>query len=446
MTASRHYLNSSSFKMALLFAVLLGLSAALLGYLLDDFGRQDFLRETEAAIDAEISMLKSTPRENLTAYIGQRMNSDPNVHFRYEDEKGIWLAGNIHDLPKQVSPLAEGVLRFSLQTQQGQQVLAAKIVTLKDGSRVFVARDIHSLIESYESLKALSIVMMLFMLVVVLVSFGISYFVVSRINRIAVTAQWIISTGDLSQRIAIETQWDDLSNLAQVLNQFLEEIEVLMTGIREVSNNIAHDLRTPLARLRNDIESLKGRRVDERELDALNAEIDRIMGMFHSLLRIANIEKGKRHQGLGSVKLCTLLQDVTELYEPVAEEKQIMLQLTCPAELEVRGDPDLLFQLFLNLLDNAIKFSPAGSAVKLYAKAEADAVAITVEDSGPGIPDNEKETVFRHFYRGDSSRSLPGNGLGLSLVKAVINQHHGKISFTDNHPGLKVHIRLQPYQ
>lgn len=432
--------------MALLFTILLGLSAGSLGYLLDDFGRQDFLRETEAAIDAEISMLQSTPPANLIAYLDQRMKSDPNVHFRYEDANGVWLAGSIRVLPKLVSPLAEGVLQFTIETQHGQQVLAAKIVTLSDGSHILVARDIHSLLESYESLKTLSIVMMIFMLVVVLVSFGISYFVVSRINQIAVTAQWIMSTGDLSQRIAIKTQWDDLSNLAQVLNRFLEEIEALMNGIREVSNNIAHDLRTPLARLRNDIDSLKGKQVDDKQLETLNAEIDKILGIFHSLLRIANIEKGKRHQTLGSVNLCTVLQDVIELYEPVAEEKQIMLQLTCPTDIEVRGDADLLFQLFLNLLDNAIKFSPLESAVKLHVQNDVDGVVITIEDSGPGIADNEKEMVLRHFYRGDSSRSLPGNGLGLSLVKAVIDQHQGKIFFTNNHPGLKVHIRLQPYQ
>ena len=300
--------------------------------------------------------------------------------------------------------------------------------------------------QNYEQFRWLSAVIMALMAAVVLVSFGISFFVVSRINRIARTAHDIISTKDLSRRIAIETQWDDLSNLAQLLNRLLEQIETLMIGVREVSNNIAHDLRTPLAGLRSDIESLKGMQVEDHHLDALVAETDKLMRVFQSLLRITNIEQGKRLQAFSAVDLKALLQDVTELYEPLAEEKEVSFALSLGALGRVKGDADLLFQLFANLLDNAVKFSPHGSVIRIGAQQEKPWVSITIADCGPGIPDGEKEKVFKHFYRGDTSRSTQGNGLGLSLVKAIVELHQGQILLQNAAPGLCVIIRLSPYQ
>ncbi len=305
---------------------------------------------------------------------------------------------------------------------------------------------VHVPPDSYQQYQNLTLIIMALMLAVVLVSFGISYFVVSRINRIAVTANDIISTNDLSRRIAIDTQWDDLSNLAQLLNQFLSQIEILMIGVREVSNNIAHDLRTPLSGLRSDIESLKGVKVEDHHLDALIADTDKMMRVFHSLLRITNIEQGKRAHGFGEVDLGALLHDVLDLYEPVAEEKEIVFKTAIPSQLYVRGDADLLFQLFANLLDNAVKFSPDNSVIEISANRENEHVCTAIRDYGPGIPDNEKDKVFKHFYRGDASRSTDGNGLGLSLVKAVVEQHQGKITLVDGNPGLNVNIILQPYQ
>ena len=435
--------------MALLFTVLLSISAGILGYFLYDFGRQDFMRETEAAIDAEISMLSSIDLQHpqsLTSYIQQRTKHDAAVHFRYEDENGRKRAGTIDALPSDVQTIAEGVLRFTIDTPNGKQLLAAKIHTFADGSRMMVARDIQQLVASYDRLRHLSVLIMVLMLAVVLVSFAISYFVVTRINRIANTACSITETGDLSQRISIDSGWDDLSNLSQVLNDFLAQIEGLMTGIREVSNNIAHDLRTPLTGLRSDIESLKGKPVTDEQLDALLAEADRILAVFQSLLRITNIEKGKRHHAFARVNLSTVLNDVIELYEPVAEENNITLRHDIHEGLAVKGDADLLFQLFANVLDNAIKFSPPHSEVLVAAQPGKEMAIITIEDCGPGIADSEKEQVFRHFYRGDASRATPGNGLGLSLVKAVIEQHRGRIVLEDGTPGLHVRINLQPYQ
>ncbi len=434
--------------MALLFTLLLALSAAILGHFLIDLGKRDFLRETEAAIDIEISMLSSLEniQGQLLPYIQRRAKDDQVVRFRYEDVAGNLLGGSIETIPQNLQKITEGVLGFDLATLEGKQVFAAKIHTFDNGSRIIVARNIHSLVASYQQLKQLSWLIILLMLVVVLVSFAISHFVVSRINRIAATAQHIVETGDLSQRLAIDSRWDDLSNLSLVLNGFLAKIEELINCVREVSNNIAHDLRTPLSGLRSDIEALRGRPVSEENIDTVLADIDRTLAIFHALLRIANIEKGKRSQYMAEVDLCRIIKDVAELYEPVAEEAGIHLDIQVADTLTIKGDADLLFQLFANLVDNAIKFSPGKSRTVLAVVKEGHQVVATVEDQGPGIADDDKEKVFKHFYRGDASRSTPGNGLGLSLVRAVAEQHQARITLENNSPGLCVRVSFQPYQ
>lgn len=443
MTVSRRYIDSSSFKMALLFTVLLALAAAILGYFLVDFGKREFLRETEAAIDIEINMLSTieSTDSDLRRYIDQRTKSDPFVRFRYEGESGEIIAGTIDSLPEQISKMTEGVLRFDLDTNEGTRSFAAKIHTFDDGSRIIIARNIHNLIAGYDRIVKLSWLILLLMFVVVIVSFGISYFVVSRINRISAIAQRIVETGDLSQRLAIDSRWDDLSNLSHILNGFLEKIENLMSGVREVTNNIAHDLRTPLSSLRNDIESLRGNPVDDSKIDSLLADADRILTIFQALLRIANIERGNRSQHLADIEVNKIIKDIAELYEPVAEEKNIKLNVKADGNLTITGDGDLLFQLFANLTDNAIKFAPGGSTILLSADRNIGGrVIASVEDQGPGIPDHEKENVFKHFYRGDASRSTPGNGLGLSLVRAVAERHRAKITLEDRNPGLRIKI------
>lgn len=434
--------------MALLFTVLLAVSAAILGYFLIDLGRREFLRETEAAIDIEISMLSSLndTQGQVQSYIQRRAKDDQSVRFRYEDENENLLGGSIDPVPAKIQKIAEGVLGFELNTEPGLQTFAAKIHTFDDGSRIIVARNVHELIASYERLKHLSWLVMGLMLAVVLVSFGISHFVVSRINRIAATAQNIVETGDLSQRLVIDSRWDDLSSLSLVLNGFLTKIEELMNGVREISNNIAHDLRTPLSGLRSDIEALKHRPVNDELIDTVLADVDHILAIFHALLRIANIEKGTRAQNMTELDLSKIIHDVAELYEPVAEESDIHFKVTAGANMMIRGDGDLLFQMFANLIDNAIKFSPQKTTISLSVIRDGTQIIASVDDQGPGIAEEEKENVFKHFYRSDASRSKPGNGLGLSLVRAVASQHQARITLDNSFPGLRVSVLFQPYQ
>lgn len=291
--------------------------------------------------------------------------------------------------------------------------------------------------------------LVLALIVVVCASlFFISFYVTKRINVIADTATRIIHTGDLSQRIPVDARWDDLSRLASTLNAMLDEIDQLVTGIRTLSDNIAHDLRHPLTRLRNAIESIRRTSAAgedatlQQQLADLTAECDALLTTFQALLRISNIESGKRHSGFLAMDLARLMEDVVELYEPLAAEKSIRLSFT-PAPAQVVGDKDLLFQAFANLVDNAIKYTPAQGSVDIAMSTQEKCARVIIRDSGLGVSDAHKPQLFRRFYRVEHSRRAPGSGLGLSLVAAIITLHNGHVQLHDNAPsGLVVTVTL----
>ncbi len=267
-----------------------------------------------------------------------------------------------------------------------------------------------------------------------------------RINAIAETANNIIRTGDLSQRIPLGR--GEMGSMTDVLNRMLAEIEQLMHGARTVSDNIAHDLRHPLTRLRNRLDELRAQidpdacEEEERQLADLVAECDALLSTFQAILRISNIETARRHGGFREVHLNSVMQDVIDLYEPLATEKQITLVIDSQPANTV-GDKDLLFQAFANLLDNAIKYTPAGGAISVTIAPGTQGGVVRIEDNGPGITPEHKPNVFRRFYRVDPSRSLPGTGLGLSLVYAIVKLHHGHIELSDAMPrGLAVTVTV----
>lgn len=423
--------------MAVLFATLLGLSAILLGYFLYNFGEQNFIRETEAAIDIEIEHILAVSKENsskeIIAYISGRNKSGKHPVYLYQDKNGNILAGNIDSVPNDVEIIKEGVISFYINLKNEQHLVAAKIYTFQDGSRLLVARAITDIIKSYNQLQLFSCIVIGFMLLVVLISFFISTFVVSRINKIANTAKEIMNTEDLSRRIHIDSNWDDLSYLANTLNDLLEKIESLMQGIRNVSDNIAHDLRTPITRLRGDLEALKNKKLSGKNVEQLVSEADRILSIFNSLLRISNIEKGQRIHSFKEVNIRDVLNDVIELYEPLADERNISIERDLNP-ITISGDCDLLFQMFANLLDNAIKFSNAKGKIFISSRNN----EVIISDNGIGVSSDEIGRVFDRFYRSDKSRNTSGSGLGLSMVKAVSELHKAKIYLENNNPGLKV--------
>jgi signal transduction histidine kinase len=283
---------------------------------------------------------------------------------------------------------------------------------------------------------------------VIATGFVISMFVVDRTNRIALTARRIIATGDLSQRIEIDQRWDDLSNMASVLNVLFDRVEKLMVGIRYVSDNVAHDLKTPLTRLHSNFETLMKHRLikGETEISALienmASETDRLLQTFNALLCIARIESGNIVKEFKTVDVGEILRDVMELYEPLAQKKGLQLEFHSEDKFYQEGDPNLLFQAFANIVDNALKFTPEGGRIRLALFKDEGRLKICIEDTGCGIPQNQRENVFQRFFRLDPSRSTEGNGLGLSLVQAVIELHGGSIALKDGNPGLKVEVTL----
>lgn len=262
-----------------------------------------------------------------------------------------------------------------------------------------------------------------------------------RIEVINATSREIMS-GDLSRRIPSRGSNDDFDKLTENLNTMLDRIESLMEGVKRVSDNIAHDLRTPLARLRNHLEMLKTRPSSSENysesVETAIAEADGLLSTFNALLRIARIESKRQQTDFVQLDLQQLLKDVADLYEPLIEEKRQQLELQVDSEVAINGDRDLLFQCIANLLDNAIKYTPIGGTLVLALLATGKRVQIVVADSGPGIPEGERETVFHRFYRLEESRTTIGNGLGLSLASAVASLHDITITLQDNYPGLRV--------
>ena len=251
-----------------------------------------------------------------------------------------------------------------------------------------------------------------------------------------------IMAGDLSRRIPTQGTGDDFDQLTDNLNNMLDRIELLMEDVRRVSDNIAHDLRTPLSRLRQRLELMKLPGADKEQLreqvEQTLGEADALLATFNALLRIARLESEDRRAGFSEVDLAALVADVAELYEPLAEDKQQQLLTTVKARVRVHGDRDLLFQALANLVDNAIKYTPAGGSIELSCEAGAAGARITISDNGPGIPQDARTRVFQRFFRLDTSRATAGSGLGLSLVAVVAKLHQAKVSLEDNRPGLRV--------
>ena len=277
------------------------------------------------------------------------------------------------------------------------------------------------------------------LLLVVIAGYLISIFVVTRINRMADTANDIVATGDLSKRLIVDSRWDDLSFLAQVLNSMLDKIEQLMSGIQHITDTIAHDFRTPLARLRNKLDTTQTEQGKDNQ--QLVSDVDGLLKTFNSLLSLSSIESGRQSVKFESFDMQALIQDAVTFYEPLAQEKAQTIQVeTIP--LSYTGDRDLLFQVVANLIDNAIKFTPSGGKIDVSLYHLNDSDWLTIKDNGPGIDIEARQKVFERFYREPKQQLHEGAGLGLSLVQAVLKLHKIEVSLEDAKPGLSITLML----
>ena len=468
---NRHKLfHSSSFRLALLYMMLFSLSSvALLGFIY--WSTAGYMaQQSDETIETEIAGLseryESEGLAGLTLLIQERIARKPFGSSLYllTDANFRPLVGNLLRWPA-VNETATGWLNFRLLYPQGGKSHRARArpFRLRGDFYLLVGRDIHALEKTQKMIvDTFGWGMLITLIFAMIGGMMTSRAMVRRIESINQTSREIIN-GDLTRRIPSHQSGDEFDELIDNLNKMLDQIESLMMSVRSVSDNIAHDLRTPLTRLRNHLEPLRtvsprakqlrneslldpgagDSRKNEAAIERAILEADGLLVTFGALLRIARIESNQQREQFVPVDLVALIQDVIELYEPLAEEKSQSLQLNHPSQpIILNGDRDLLFQALANLLDNAIKYTPRQGEISIRLTNNQKKGSIIIADSGPGIPAEARERVLQRFYRLETSRTTTGNGLGLSLVAAVINLHHMTMKLTDNSPGLRVEIEF----
>jgi signal transduction histidine kinase len=448
-------LRSSTLKLAFLYVI--GFSFAIfsvLGYVYRSTAT--YLSEKlERSITAERDLLIQTygnaGRNDLIMLINRRSTDRHFDDWRYllTDEAFLYVAGNLKSWPATLHG-DQGWGRFSRLDWQSasaeKPLLRAIYQVLPDGYHLLVSREVDDLERFGEKiLIGLASVAGLFLALAAAAGISTSRRSVSRIEAINATSREIIGTG-LRERIPVRGTGDEWDGLAENLNSMLDRIEELMESNRQVSDNVAHDLRTPLTRMRGRLERAYNRRLDNNQYHALIgdviSELDEILRTFASLLRISQIEMRDRTAGFRNLDLTEIAREVVELFDPAAEENGVTLQLSASDRVDVVGDRDLLFDAISNLVDNAIKHGGSKIGVTIAVSQSCGELLLSVADGGPGIPVEERKHVLRRFYRLERSRSNPGNGLGLSLVAAVASLHGARIEMANNSPGLRIELHF----
>ncbi|HEX3117021.1 MAG TPA: ATP-binding protein [Bradyrhizobium sp.] len=441
-------LTSSTFKLALIAIGTFGvIVSAILSYVY--LSTSAYVRSrSDRAIMTEYSSLRGayerSGREALIALI-QRRIADPsfagNVYLLVDSTSAV-LGGNLEAWPSTVTA-AGGWAEFRAPSRgaAGPPLLRAMIATFPGGDRLLVGKDISDLDSFTDQIKTavISSVALIFAVAGV-ASILVTRRTVGRIESINATSRAIMRSG-LDQRIPLRGTHDEWDRVAENLNLMLDRIETLMGEVKQVSDNVAHDLRTPLTRMRGRLEkAYHGRRSAEDDQSLIGdtiADLDAVLRIFASLTRIAHIETQARKGAFRSVNLVDIANEVVELYDAAAEQDGTSLAVTGDPEVLVTGDRDLIFDAIANLVDNAIKHGRPGGHVVVANENIDGRPVVSIADDGPGIPAGQYEHVFKRFYRLEHSRYTPGNGLGLSLVAAVARLHGARIEMLDNAPGLR---------
>ena len=442
-------LRSRTFKQALIWiAIVGGVIFALLGYVY--WATASYVRSrSDHAIMAELAILQkayaSAGRSGLIAAIAQGLAGQrfEGGVYLLADPSFSPLAGNLADWPSAMKG-SSGWGNF--YARAGRSLLWATFETLPDGSHLLVGKDVDDLDEFAQKIKvAMALCILWIFALGGAVSVSITRRTVGRIEAINATSRAIMQSG-LGQRIPLRGTRDEWDELAENLNSMLDRIEALMGEVKQVTDNVAHDLRTPLARMRGRLEKAYDKQRDGDDDQSLigdtMADLDGVLRMFSSLTRISQIEAFERTAAFRSVNLVEIASEVVELFDAAAEDKRGHLKIVGDQSVLATGDRDLLFDAVANLVDNAIKHGRDAGQVTVGVEETDGGAVISVADDGPGIPVAEYQHVFKRFYRLERSRRTPGNGLGLSLVAAVARLHGARIEMVDNAPGLKIELRF----
>ena len=443
-------LTSSTFKLALIAIGTFGVIVSVIfSYVY--LSTSSYVRSrSDRAIMTEYSSLQDayarSGRDGLIALIQRRIADKglaDNVYVLADPSAAV-LAGNLRGWPSTVTA-ARGWTEFRagepLPGATNRPLLRAMLETFPGGDRLLVGRDISELDSFTDQIKTavISGVALIFVLAGV-ASILVTRRTVGRIESINAASRAIMLSG-LDKRIPLRGSHDEWDRVAENLNLMLDRIETLMGEVKQVSDNVAHDLRTPLTRMRGRLEkAYHGRRMAEDDQSLIGdtiADLDAVLRIFSSITRIAQIETQARKGAFRTVNLVEIASEVVELYDAAAEQDGTRLTVVGDAEVLVTGDRDLIFDAIANLVDNAIKHGRPGGQVVVANENIDGGPVISIADDGPGIPAGEYEHVFKRFYRLEHSRYTSGNGLGLSLVAAVARLHGARIEMLDNAPGLK---------
>ena len=443
-------LTSSTFKLALIAIGTFGvIVSAIFSYVY--LSTSNYVRSrSDRAILAEHMNLREiyqrSGREGLIGLIRQRTSDKAFAGHVYilSDPSSAVLAANLGEWPPAATaPSGWTEFRAPGASPEGiaGQLVRAMIDTFASGDRLLVGRDITDLDRFTEQIEiaVISGVSLIFVLAGV-ASVLVTRRTVGRIEQINATSRAIMASG-LDKRIPLRGTNDEWDRVAENLNLMLDRIETLMGEVKQVSDNLAHDLRTPLTRMRGRLEkAYHGQRFDEDAQALIGdtiADLDAVLRIFTSITRIAQIETEVRKEAFRTVNLVEIAHEVVELYDAAAEENGSCLSITGNGEVLAIGDRDLIFDAIANLVDNAIKHGRAGGQVVVASETVNGNPVVSITDDGPGIPADQHEQVFKRFYRLEQSRYTPGNGLGLSLVSAVARLHGARIEMFDNSPGLQ---------
>lgn len=460
MRNSLKLLHTSTFRLAALYLFVFAVSVgALLAYIY--YNTAGLLeRQTDETIRAEVQALADQYFQRglggVLQTVRNRSASETGAVYLLIDEDGDRIAGNLDAMPASAVRRASSEddnwieFPFAVKRQNGNEIHQARAyhAELAAGFHLVVGRDVEEL-RQFRDIIQRTIVWSVLIALILGLGGGLlmSRNFLHRVDAITDASRSIMA-GDLSGRMPVSGTDDELDRLAISLNEMLSQIERLMAGMKEVSSNVAHDLRTPLTRLKARVESAlrSGTPVEQKAaLEQTIEESDRLLQTFNSLLSIARAEAGQSAEGLQLTDAKPIIEDVAELYEPMAEEQGGSLRTEVTDKLPVRADRQLLAQAINNLLDNALKYGAVnggGPDIVVSGTQEDGKVVITVADRGQGIAEKDRQRVIGRFVRLEESRSKPGSGLGLSLVSGVMKLHGGEFVLEDNAPGLKAKLIL----